>query len=98
MPIDDVYQQKIFTHTLTSTTFVILSNWGVTQLSIKCNSVASGSVIGSGSLGGQAPDPVTLSQGDSVSYMADSGKVLVGITITAPAGCSLQITGTGNAI
>lgn len=97
MAVDNVYQQKIFTHSLADDVLIVLASYGVTQLSVKCTTSTPGTVLGTGSLGGLAPDAVILTEGDSVSYYAE-GKVLSDITITAPSGCTLSITGTGNAI
>ena len=96
MSVESVYAENTFTYVLTNDTITLLPQWGVTRISVKCTTATSGQVLGNGTLGALQSAPIELAQGDSLSYIAAPQKSLSGLTITAPAGCSLEITANGN--
>lgn len=97
MAVERIYLDNVFTYILSGGTLTIDPSWGVERISIKCTSATAGTVLGSGKLGGNSSAAITLSQGDSMSLTAASGKILTGIVITAPGGCNLEIVSNANA-
>lgn len=84
----------VFTKELTNSTLEITENMGVIALSVLNKSAVDGTVIGTAKLLGVESGAITLAQNESVSFasIGNINGVLVGITITAPSGCTLTIT------
>jgi hypothetical protein len=84
----------VFTKELTNSTLEITENMGVIALSVLNKSSVNGTVIGTAKLLGVESGAITLAQNESASFasIGNINGVLVGITITAPSGCTLTIT------
>ena len=85
--------QKVFTTSLTNSSLDITSSSGLKAISIFNASSTSGTVEGSLSVGGTASSAITIAESESYNVVSQGATVLDGITITAPSGCTLNITG-----
>jgi hypothetical protein len=85
-------ESKVFTAELTSETLVIESSFGVRLLSIYNPTSTVGTVVGNQSLGGKASSPINLAEGETFTTASVEGSVITGVTIDAPAGCTLKVT------
>lgn len=82
-----------FTLEITNDVFVVDRAMNFRALAILNTSAVSGTVSGSYTIPGQESGDLTLSQGQSMTFgSGENAAVLDGITITAPAGCTIQIT------
>lgn len=81
-----------FTYVATNETIEIGVNEGIVALSVVCTSSTTGTIIGSAKFKALSPEAITLNQNVPYSCVAAAGKVLDGITLTAPAGCDLVVT------
>tara|TARA_R110002110_G_scaffold99842_6_gene254996 strand:+ start:284 stop:565 length:282 start_codon:yes stop_codon:yes gene_type:complete len=87
--------QLIFSKTLTgAATLDIASADGVTQVSVLCTTATAGSILGTGTVDGTSSDAVSIAENTSLTLGTSSGFPLDGVTITAPASCTLLITGS----
>ena len=84
-------QSKVFTTQLTSDSLVITESMAVKQISIFNGSAVTGTVTGDNSLGSTASSPIDIEESVSFTLKAVDASVIVGVTITAPAGCTLKI-------
>lgn len=82
---------KVFTKEITNETLTIQGSWGVRLLAINNNTSVSGTITGTAKLGSTSSGALTIAENKSVSIPAVDGEVLGDVTITAPAGCTLQI-------
>jgi len=81
---------SVFTYELTNGSFII-DDAGAKSVSVFNNSAVDGSLIGSIYYNGIASTALTIEADQSITIEASENSVLVGITITAPASCTLQI-------
>lgn len=86
---------QVFTYTLTNASLVITEGMGFKKISIQCTSSTSGSVIGNLPAGGTEPTAIAISLGNSVTF-ENTAYAIQGLTITAPAGCTLLIIASQN--
>jgi len=86
--------QKMFTKSLTNASLTILSSQGVTQVSILCTTSVAGTVVGDGMIGGISSSALNIAENTSLTLGATSGFPITGLTINAPSGCVLEITGS----
>lgn len=94
MPID-ILGNEIFTQTLTgsgsSESLNISEEDGVGTISVLCTSSTAGTITGGATIDGNASEAVSISENNSVTISATSGKTLGTLTITAPDGCTLIV-------
>lgn len=81
---------SVFTYELTNGTFTI-DDAGAKSVSVFNTSLVDGSLIGNIYYNGIASTALTIEADQSITIEASENSVLVGITITAPAGSTLQI-------
>ena len=84
--------QSTFTYQLTEDTFEIGASDGLTRVSIFNGTAVNGTVAGDRIVNGLSGS-LTIEENETVTIVADPAKVLNGITITAPASCTLKIVG-----
>ena len=83
---------ELFTLELTNDTFTINQSMGVMAVSVFCKSATAGTVTGTATLGGVASSALTVEQNQTVTVTSVNGSSpVVGVVITAPSGCTLQI-------
>ena len=80
-----------FTYELTNSNIVTDADMGIRAISIFCSTSTAGTVIGGTNLGSLSSTYLTIAQDESITFVADEAGSLGQITITAPAGCTLQI-------
>ena len=80
-----------FTYELTNSVIVTEPDMGIRAISIFCATSTTGTVIGGTNLGSLASTALNIAQDESITFVADEAGSLGQITITAPAGCTLQI-------
>ena len=89
--IDDVY-----TGDLTNDTLVITASMGVKKISVFNGGATVGTVTGGKQLGTLPSSALNVEEGASVNITATEGaNILDGVTIDAPAGCTLSIIAVG---
>ena len=86
--------ELIFTKSLTNDSIALSSADGITQISILCTSSTAGTVTGTGVVDGNSSEAMNLAENTSVTLGSSSGFPISGVTITAPSGCTLEITGS----
>jgi|TARA_R110000787_G_scaffold12283_13_gene39847 hypothetical protein len=86
--------QKMFTKSLTNASLTIDSAEGITQVSILCTTSVAGTVLGTGVIGGTSSGALNIAENTSLTLGASSGFPITGLTINAPSGCILEITGS----
>ena len=87
---------EVFTGELTSDTLIITQSMGASRISIFNGTAVVGTVTGAKYLGVLPPSALNVAEDSSVNITAsDSASVLDGVTIVAPAGCTLSIIAIG---
>jgi len=86
--------ELIFTKSITNSSLTLTSADGVTRISILCTSSTAGTVQGTGIVGGTTSGAMNIAENTSVTIGTDSGYPIASLTITAPSGCTLEITGS----
>tara|TARA_R110000803_G_scaffold138706_1_gene205499 strand:- start:712 stop:987 length:276 start_codon:yes stop_codon:yes gene_type:complete len=86
--------QRMFTKSLTNASLTIDSAEGITQVSILCTTSVAGTVLGTGVIGGTSSGALNIAENTSLTLGASSGFPITGLTINAPSGCILEITGS----
>lgn len=81
---------SVFTYELTNDVFII-DDAGAKSVSVFNSSLVDGSLIGNLPYNGITPTALTVASSETITIEASDNSVLTGITITAPAGCTLQI-------
>lgn len=86
-------QSKFWTNEITDDALVITENMGVKAVSVLNRSAVAGSILGSETLAGVGPSAaISVAENQSITITVDStANALSGLTITAPAGCTLQV-------
>jgi len=84
--------QGIFTRSITNDSLTLDSSDGVTQVSILCTSSTAGTVTGGAVLGSTSSAAMNIAENTSVTIGTSSGYPIGDLTITAPSGCTLEIT------
>lgn len=82
--------QPTFTYELTNGSFTIGVEDGISKVSVFNGTATSGSVSGDRVVNGISGS-LTIAENETVTIVSDNGRVLIGITITAPAACTLKI-------
>ena len=91
MPIE-ILGNEIFTQVLTGVESLnITEDDGVGVISVLCTSVVAGTILGNATIDGRASQAISVTEDNSVTISATSGKTLGTLTITAPSGCTLTI-------
>lgn len=88
-------EQKVFTTALTSDSITILTSSNLKAVSVYNASAVNGTIRGTLQVGTVTSTNIELGENESYNIVALGASVLDGITITAPAGCTLNITGLG---
>ena len=86
-----IIRSDLFTYQLTGNTLDIIEGFGLKQVSVFCSTETSGTITGTRRLGNIASTALDVEQDETVTVKAVEGEVLSGITIEAPAGCTLKI-------
>jgi hypothetical protein len=86
--------EKIFTKSITNSAITISSSDGVTQISVLCTTSTAGTIAGTGIVGGVTSSAMNIAENTSVTLGSSSGFPITNVTITAPSGCTLEITGS----
>jgi hypothetical protein len=88
--------ERVFTKSITNTTFTVDKTMRLSMVRIECTTSTAGSILGYSGL----PDKlntlgsaVALVNGIPKVIVANIGRVLDGLLITAPSGCTLDIVG-----
>lgn len=87
--------QKIFTTELASDSLTIFARNGLKGLSIYNTSAVAGTVRGTIQVGDIPSTAISIAQNESYNIVSVDASCLDGMTINAPAGCTLNITGLG---
>ena len=88
------YSSEFWTKEITEETLVIIAGMCFRAISITNISAVTGTVTGGYTVLGVASGDLTLRQGQTMVFgAAETAAVLEGITIDAPAGCTIQIIG-----
>jgi hypothetical protein len=91
MPIE-ILGNEIFTQVLTNVESLnITEDDGVGIISVLCTSATAGIILGNATIDGKASEAISVTENNSVTISATSGKTLGTLTITAPSGCTLTI-------
>lgn len=85
-----IITNQVFTYELTNGTFVV-NQTGIKGITVYNNSVVVGSVTGNIYYNGIASSPLTIETDKSITINSSENSVLTGVTVFAPAGCTLQI-------
>jgi len=86
----------VFTGDLTNSTLIITSSMGVKKISVFNGTSTAGSVTGAKQLGALSSTALTVEEDASVNITSSQeASILDGVTITAPAGCTLSIIAVG---
>jgi len=88
--MSQILTDKVFTYELTNASFVVTEN-GAKSVTVFNISAVDGSLTGDVIYNGIASAALTIESDQSITISASENSVLTGITITAPAGCTLQI-------
>ncbi len=83
-----------FTYTLTDGSITITSDDGISALAVVCTTATTGTIIGDMKFQNLSPSAIVLEENVPYSSVAAGLRVLSGLTITAPSGCSIDITMT----
>jgi len=82
----------IFTKQITNTSLVIVAGMGVRMISIFNGTAVVGTYTGQQKLLGVTPSAIDVSEGETATVVAgDDASVIDGLTIAAPAGCTLKV-------
>ena len=87
--------QQVFTTTVTNSTLVITASFNLTKVSVFNTTANTGTVRGSITTGGIASTAIDVAENESFNVTSEGASVIDGLTITAPAGCTLNIVGLG---
>ncbi len=87
--------QQVFTTTVDTSTLVITASFNLTKISIYNATGVTGTVRGSITTGGIASTAINVGENESFNVTSEGASVIDGLTITAPAGCTLNIVGLG---
>ena len=92
--MSNLVRATIITKILTNDAITITGEHGITKVNIKCTSTTGGSVLGSrlDPFINGASVAIPISQNSIWEQEAPLGMVIDGLTITAPAGCTFEIT------
>jgi|TARA_R110002050_G_scaffold300823_1_gene473670 hypothetical protein len=91
MPIE-ILGNEIFTQVLTGVESLnITEDDGVGVISVFCSSSTAGTILGNATIDGRASQAISVTENNSVTISATSGKTLGTLTISAPSGCTLTI-------
>lgn len=95
MSTQTIRAEKYFTLEIENASYTIPDKSGFIKFSVKNSSISAveGFVTGDLTVDGVASLPLSLSPADSISFLAEPGAELSGITVTAPAGVIMQIMG-----
>ena len=85
--------QEIFTSELTNDSLTILASSNLKAISIYNTTGVAGTVRGTLQVGSTASTAITIGENESFNVVAQGTSVLDGVTIIAPAGCTLNLTG-----
>jgi hypothetical protein len=85
-------QAELFTEPLSNASITLDGSEGVRAIVVYNSSAVTGTVTGSKKLGSRSPAPISVGENVTWSHVALEGSVLSGLTITAPAGCTLEVT------
>jgi len=89
-----VLTHRLWTRTLTDSAITINDDQGVFKLIIQNDSAVDGIFSGDyEALNGVAGGNIYVEQGNKFELQMPNGSVFTGVTITAPAGCTLKIIG-----
>ncbi len=83
----------VFTTTVTNSSLVISSSNNLRAISVYNTTSTTGTVTGTVALGSTSSSAINVAESESYNITALESSVLDGITITAPSGCSLAVTG-----
>ena len=86
--------EKIFTKSITNTALTITTADGVTRVSVLCTTSTAGTITGTAVVGGTSSTAMNVAENTSVTIGTDSGYPISSLVITAPSGCTLEITGS----
>ena len=91
MPIE-ILGNEIFTQVLTGVESLnITEDDGVGVISVLCTTATAGTILGNATIDGKASTAISVTENNSVTISATSGKTLGTLTISAPSGCTLTI-------
>jgi len=82
----------VWTYELTNDSIAINKEDGVLSISVFNGSAVTGTVNGSSEIDGNVSAPINIEQDMEYGMVALQDGALDGITITAPAGCTLTLT------
>jgi hypothetical protein len=82
---------ETFTTELTNNSITLTEGMGVRAITVYCTTTTSGTVTGSQPLGSISSSAITITQNTSFNQSAIGTGVLTGLTITAPASCTLIV-------
>jgi len=85
------FQTGNWTQELTNGTITLDASWAVRAISVFCSTATSGTITGATTIGGYPSQALTISQNQSITFETQSDGCFVGMIITAPAGCTLQM-------
>jgi len=84
-------ESNTFTKAITNDSLTIQSGFGVRKLSIYNASAVTGTVTGNATLGDQTSSALDIEEGESFTIIASNDNPIAGVTITAPASCTLKV-------
>jgi len=84
---------QVFTKSLTNDSIQILEADGIALVSVLCTSSTGGTILGTGTVGGVASGSINVAENTAVTIGTSSGFPIDDLTIAAPSGCTLEITG-----
>jgi hypothetical protein len=84
-------KSEVFTYQLTSGSITITESMGLKQVCVFNGTSVTGTVLGGKTIGAYAPTEIEVEEKDSFIVRAVDASVIIGLTITAPLGCTLKI-------
>lgn len=86
-----VLETGTFTNALTNGSLTLTSSMGVRKISVYNTTSVSASILGTKSLSDVASTSISLGENETFVFTSIGGEVITGLTITAPASCTLNI-------
>lgn len=86
-------KSRFWTFNLTEDDFVITAAMNIVAISAFNSSAVTGTVTGDASVAGIASEAQNITQNQERGFSSEEqGRLLIGLTFNAPAGCTLQLT------
>ena len=86
-----VQETGTFTAAITNDSLALTASMGVRKVSVYNTTSVAGTILGTKKLGGTSSSSISLAENETFVFTSLGGEVITGLTITAPASCTLNI-------